>query len=327
MSDPFYSFIVNENIDNGMGAGNIGAVIPIFSEVNVTQASFIPDNKRTLEDEFQKRFDDFSNKIIPPSIPKNENVGGWDELCNKIDNFLKEKITTYYGEEFVNKIKKSKDKSKENIKEFEKKLEKLVSERSTLLVESKEIIEKSDILIDSPTYTSKAKLNNISENKILQKYNFNCSDLRKLLILYEQTVLNAGKTMSEYKQQLEKCHTNIKNIKNWAHDVPVIFKENSELDVIHNVIMKQLKKYTEECNYLKLLEDYKQSYINFLYLLSHSDNFFKQPNKCTICLTNDITHTFAPCGHCYCLACSNKIQRNKCHICRQVVKSKVKLHI
>jgi len=311
----------------GGGVEGVGVVIPVFSEINAPHTSFIPDNKNIIEDAFKKRFDEFSNKIIPPCIPKKENVGRWDDLCDKIDRFLERKMASYYGEEFVDKIKEVKEESKEDVKEFERKLERLVAERSTLLIESKEImIENSDILIEKLP-GPEVKVNNDSEDKILHKYKFNCSSLREQLNLYEKTIISAGKEMMEHKQKIEDCHKNIKKIKEWVKDVPFIFKENADLEVVHDAIMSQLKKYTEEHNYIKLLEDFKQSYIDFLYLMSHSDNFFKKPHKCTICLTGDITHALVPCGHCFCLSCSNKIQRNKCHMCRQVVKSKIKLHI
>jgi len=331
MEDSIYSFIdggqAGPIVAGGMREmGGVGVVIPVFSEIDAPQASFIPDNKNIIEDAFKKKFDEFSNKIIPPCIPKKEIVGRWDDLCDKIDRFLEKKMASYYGEEFVDKIKEVKEEAKEDVKEFERRLERLVAERSTLLVESKELmVVTSDILIEPPV--DEVKVNNDSEDKILQKYKFNCSSLREQLTLYEQTIISAGKTMVEYKQKIEDCHKNIKKIKDWVQDVPVIFKENADLEVVHNAIMAQLKKYTEDNNYVKILEDFKQSYIDFLYLMSHSDNFFKKPNKCTICLTGDITHVLVPCGHCFCLSCSNKIQRNKCHMCRQVVKSKVKLHI
>ena len=62
------------------------------------------------------------------------------------------------------------------------------------------------------------------------------------------------------------------------------------------------------------------------YITTYSDNILLFKNIITICLTNDITHTLSPCGHCFCLECSYKIQLNRCHICRQINKTIVKLH-
>lgn len=34
--------------------------------------------------------------------------------------------------------------------------------------------------------------------------------------------------------------------------------------------------------------------------------------RCQICLTNEVTHVLAPCGHTICGDCSAQLQRNKC---------------
>jgi hypothetical protein len=339
----FYSFIdesssrsninIVDNSSGGIGE-EVGVVIPVYSEV------FIPDRKsnvNNIENEFQKRFEEFTNNIILPNPEKEKSIGKWDDLCDKIENFLHTKIAEYYGDTTIDKIRDIKEDTKvdfeQSLQEFERKFKLLVSERSTLLSEAKEImVENSDILIENPETNVKDIENKIGDDMdidetISLKYNFKSSKLHEQLRLYERAVIDSGKKMVEYKQKIEKAHENIHNIKKWVNDVPSIFKKNKDLDVVHEAVMGQLKKYFEESYYVKLLEEYKESYIHFLYLLSQSENFFTKPNKCTICMISDITHTFAPCGHCYCLGCANKIQRNKCHICRQIVKSKVKLHI
>ena len=33
--------------------------------------------------------------------------------------------------------------------------------------------------------------------------------------------------------------------------------------------------------------------------------------KCQICISHDVTHVMAPCGHTICLTCLDQLQRNK----------------
>lgn len=46
--------------------------------------------------------------------------------------------------------------------------------------------------------------------------------------------------------------------------------------------------------------------------------------KCQICITEDVTHVMAPCGHTICLTCLQRLQRNKCPFCRTNINLKVK---
>lgn len=302
-----------DNIDN--------IVYPIFS-----------DEKNTnIEDEFQKKFDQFSNNIIPPVSDESNHVSSWNDLCEQIEKFINKKINEYYGENFINELEDIKNNSdhsdhsdpSKNIKEFEKKLEKLVSKRSNLL-------KNTNII--SEIFSEKQIVNDVDDMddvdvRIKKKYDLNIADVRYQINNYEKVLLLIVQELKEKKQCIEKYHDDIFNIKKWIYDIPDSLKNNNNLTIIHDTVISQLKKYIEEHHYIKLLDDYKKSYVEFLYIVSHCDNFFRKSNKCTICLINDITHTLSPCGHCYCIDCSNKIQRNKCHICRQSVNTKVKLHL
>jgi len=48
----------------------------------------------------------------------------------------------------------------------------------------------------------------------------------------------------------------------------------------------------------------------------------KQPHLCAVCLENDVTHSFVPCGHCFCQTCGNQAhRRNRCPNCRNSIAS------
>ena len=47
--------------------------------------------------------------------------------------------------------------------------------------------------------------------------------------------------------------------------------------------------------------------------------------KCQICVTKDVTHVMAPCGHMICIVCLQQLHRNKCPFCRKDIQSKVKM--
>jgi hypothetical protein len=46
--------------------------------------------------------------------------------------------------------------------------------------------------------------------------------------------------------------------------------------------------------------------------------------KCQICVTEEVSHVMAPCGHTICLTCLQQLPRNKCPFCRTNINLKVK---
>jgi hypothetical protein len=308
-------------------------LIPISAN-GITNQVYIPirrDIKDNIENEFKKRFEELSEKIISP-LPL-QKISNWGELQNKINSIIKKKLGEYYNEDFIDELKEikvsqiTKDNNIDDIKYFDTLLQNLIEKRSKLIIESDKILrENSDILIKQTEKEQKNIFDNNVDKRIFEKYNFNVNDLQSQLLLYEKTAISISKDLTDKKKVIENINNDIFNIKKWIVDIPDIIKNNKDLNLIHDTIVKQLQDYFDKHNYLSLLRDYKKSYIDFLYIMTYSDNIFKKQNKCTICLTNDITHTLSPCGHCFCLECSYKIQLNRCHICRQINKTIVKLH-
>jgi hypothetical protein len=306
-------------------------LIPLSAN-GITNQAYIPtrrDIKDDIEDEFKKRFEQLSEKIISP-LPI-QKISSWGELQNKINNVIKHKLKEYYNEDFIGELKEVKDSQIDNVdtdvNNFESLLQNLIERRSKLIIESDKVLkENSDILIKQPEQEQKNILDNSIDKRIFEKYNFNPNELQSQLLLYQKTSIAIAKELTDKKKVIEDMNTDIFNIKKWIVDIPEIIKKNKDLNLIHDTIVKQLQDYFDKNDYVSLLDDYKKSYVDFLYIMTHSDNIFKKQNKCTICLTDDITHTLSPCGHCFCLACSNKIQLNRCHICRQITKTRIKLH-
>jgi ribosome biogenesis protein Nip4 len=309
-------------------------LIPLSAN-GITNQAYIPtrrDIKDDKENEFKKRFEQLSEKIISP-LPV-QKISSWGELQNKINNIIKHKLREYYNEDFINDVKEVKevkvsdiDDTSAYVSNFESLLQRLIEKRSKLIIESDRVLrENSDILIKQSEQEQKNMLDNTVDKRIFEKYNFNLNDLQSQLLLYEKASIDVAKELTSKKEVLEDINSDIFNIIKWIVDIPEIIKKNKDLNLIHDTVVKQLHDYFEKHDYKLLLDEYKKSYVDFLYLMTHSDNIFKNQNKCTICLTNDITHTLSPCGHCFCLSCSNKIQLNRCHICRQITKSRIKLH-
>jgi hypothetical protein len=298
-------------------------LIPLSSN-SITNHVYIPTRryiKDDMDDEFKKRFDQLSEKIICP-LP-DQKISSWGELQTKINNVIKHKLKEYYSDDFIDDVKEVAN-SDTSMNNFESLLQNLIEKRSKLIIESDKVLrENSDILIKQ---SEQEQNNNNVDQRIVEKYNFNLNDLQTQLLLYEKTAIDVAKELTSKKKVIEDINTDIFNIKKWIVDIPEIIKTNKDLNLIHDTVVKQLQDYFEKHNYKSLLDEYKKSYIDFLYLMTHSDNIFKNQNKCTICLTNDITHTLSPCGHCFCLSCSNKIQLNRCHVCRQITNARIKLH-
>ena len=62
---------------------------------------------------------------------------------------------------------------------------------------------------------------------------------------------------------------------------------------------------------------------------SLDDNLVNHVNNslnCTICFQNEIAVCINPCGHTFCIQCSNKLKK-KCFICNSDCKSKIKIFI
>jgi len=93
----------------------------------------------------------------------------------------------------------------------------------------------------------------------------------------------------------------------------------------YNNLSKELEKYKSLNLSLKIELEQKEDIISSLLFTKdkiiddlkiqlEAKNKNDEINKCSICLTNTISHCCVPCGHTYCSDCIN--ETNNCYICR-----------
>ena len=60
-----------------------------------------------------------------------------------------------------------------------------------------------------------------------------------------------------------------------------------------------------------------------------AETSIKKGNVCSVCLENNATHCFVPCGHAgYCEPCCTRAQRrNRCFICRATVTGLLRIYL
>lgn len=173
---------------------------------------------------------------------------------------------------------------------------------------------------------------------------------KKYTTICDETIL-----IKEYIEKLEKLKINIEETnKDYINLLFIVSKElnpNKDLHKFNNdyVIEKQknniieiilynnniCKDNDEKCcniiEKIKLLQD--------IICVKDIDNIDKNIGinsseelvvpifiLCTICLEKNIDYCINPCGHCFCKSCINKLT-SKCHICRGLVKEKIKLYV
>lgn len=287
-----------------------------------------PENKEEIFQRFDEKFKEYQNKIIEPMEKKDRpNRNGQNKLYSNIKNILDKTLYSCYETDFLENLQKEKNVPDIEPAEFEERLEQMITERSKVLNASKELIGEVGF-VESKEKPDESKKN--LNDKILEKYNINCEELENNINKYEKAVYEVFTELSQMEEKISFYHKHINEVISWSKNMPNIFDEPNEPDnfsKINENIIAQLKKYMELNNYQNLLDEYKENYLLLSFLVSRNEYFLKKPNKCSICITNDITHTLSPCGHCYCFNCANKLTHNKCHICRTNTMRKIRLYM
>lgn len=294
-------------------------IVGQYPEPHAPEPEIIPEvvSADNLEMSFQKKFEEFNDLIEPEG--KEVELKGWEGLQSKVERYLKDTLKDFFGEDLVQKLDpKISPERKIEPNEFERRIAQLIEERSTVF---DEVVKTSDDKIKVPL--------GAVEERMLEKYGLDIGELRKQVGLFEDTVKLLAKDIRLKQDVLNKHNKELDDIKGWIDKIPLFMKDDETLrdGSLENILLTDLKKHVERIEYKKLLDDFKKTKIDLLYLLSSCDNFFHERGKCAICLTGDLTHCCSPCGHCFCLDCINKLRMDRCHICRQQVKHKVKLHI
>ena len=84
------------------------------------------------------------------------------------------------------------------------------------------------------------------------------------------------------------------------------------------------------CSGQLLYDDYVDIIKDFLKKREKENRKRKRNNYCVVCLDEEITHTFTPCGHmCVCENCAEELikAKNNCPMCRNNIESSMKIYI
>jgi len=80
-----------------------------------------------------------------------------------------------------------------------------------------------------------------------------------------------------------------------------------------------------ETTYKELAAAYKKwNVLRDIISLHQSVNTEIREPLCSICLSEPVTHTVAPCGHTFCTGCVRRLNIN-CYLCRGSVRERIKL--
>jgi hypothetical protein len=176
--------------------------------------------------------------------------------------------------------------------------------------------------------------NNLEHDTYLQKINQNISDaidiynteLLKITNINEKTdILNRKYT--KMKSYLHEFKANIQEFKDFFYKT--LNNDNKDEEESTNIIGQNIISIhtqidTCQTNIDKLVKKLlKNQYIDYnssCVKVKNLNNIFRlirfNQNICPICMKEESTHFTVPCGHLYCLNCSEKLTIT-CFICRQ----------
>jgi hypothetical protein len=98
------------------------------------------------------------------------------------------------------------------------------------------------------------------------------------------------------------------------------------LDAFHKYTAAVFKEAAFEATYMELSAAYKKwNLLREFVSVQHLMNSDVKEPLCSICLTDPVTHTVAPCGHTFCTACVRRLNVT-CYLCRGTVRERVKLY-
>lgn len=126
------------------------------------------------------------------------------------------------------------------------------------------------------------------------------------------------------KTELERLHE-LHTKSQIFNDIRPNEKSKNIMNSLQEYIQTELESIDVEHKYKELDREYRK-WSKLRQILSVQS--ILSPDKfpmCPVCLTENISHTFSPCGHTICAKCVGKISRN-CPICRQEIKQKLKLY-
>lgn len=159
----------------------------------------------------------------------------------------------------------------------------------------------------------KEKNTQINENQKSLEKEF--EDLKKYNTSFEQTIHDSLRLFGKNEEVAlltgKLCRT---------------IKEEIETETAHiQSLIEENKLQKEKC--MKQIQDYVKLLKECVSVLSEEERHaFENPYICGICVENNITHVFRPCGHTICQTCMNTQHLWNCHICRKHITEKIKVY-
>ena len=105
-----------------------------------------------------------------------------------------------------------------------------------------------------------------------------------------------------------KCSQDTSSIESGIKDICNDIKDNSEIKEARDKYILEKKKYYKYLNIIKLF------------------NQMNVGSTCSICLSENVTSYFNPCGHTACINCIEKNHDKNCPLCRSYIQSVHKLY-
>lgn len=138
-------------------------------------------------------------------------------------------------------------------------------------------------------------------------------DFKKELNDTHDKFVSIGKTIEQFNNVITAQI-------NWVSNMPDFLDNSTIMENIESTI----KKYFDAKDVIKLFQDYKETYMKMMLMITFVPHQFVSKDTCAICLTNENNIVFVPCGHTCCGSCSGSI--SSCMVCRTKIDKKQKIY-
>lgn len=203
------------------------------------------------------------------------------------------------------------------------------------------------------------KLNEIYNSNLQKSLHNSSSDLKFEILDSEDAEImyfldKANKELSVNKKNMENIDVKLKKYEDFLENVNNLNKSIEATKKIYNNLLSKsndieisnktmfmnntfraekdlsIETLKEEINYK--IQDLKEEYaknmnsvVRFRKLLMKTSPQEIKINICSVCATNKINICINPCGHVFCLSCTDKM--NNCGMCRGTISSKIKVYL
>lgn len=213
----------------------------------------------------------------------------WEQLYNNLNNIANKKINEILNEDILEQVSKLRDieNTDDKLKIMESRLKEIMKERDETL---KVIEERNDkiknnkleILEESKEKEEKLQKNTI-HTRLLKTYGLNTNTLSRHTKLYEKAIEKSLITKNKKREELEKLSKGLNDIIKWIDNTPFSMQESINTDNLLKIMEVQIDEYFKKNDIEKKIEEYKNVYSDFFYLITLCDKFFAKSMNCTIC--------------------------------------------